>query len=136
MNSDIEQLGSRMAVIWLKLAVAYLLVGVTLGLVMGITHHFEYIPVHAHINLLGWASLGLAGVIYHLFPRAGGHWLGLLHFWLHNIGLPLFVTGLFIMLSGHPGAEPLVVVGAITALAGILCFTINLFINLKITKTA
>lgn len=131
MNSELEQRGARMALIWLKLAVSYLVLGVLLGLVMGITHHFEFIPVHAHINLLGWASLGLAGVIYHLFPRAGGHWLGLLHFWLHNLGLPLFVIGLFAMLAGHPKAEFLVVVGAITAITGILLFAINLFVNLK-----
>ncbi|MGH8369476.1 MAG: hypothetical protein ACRESC_00720, partial [Gammaproteobacteria bacterium] len=94
MNPDIEQRGVYMASIWLKLAVVYLLVGVVFGLVMGITHSFQYIPVHTHINLLGWASLGLAGVIYQLFPRAGGHWLGLAHFWLHNLGLPIFVIGL------------------------------------------
>lgn len=118
MNSMLEQRGARMALIWLKLAVLYLLIGVVFGLVMGITHSFEYIPVHAHINLLGWASLGLAGVIYHLFPRAGGHWLGLAHFWLHNLGLPVFVIGLLVMLAGHPGAMPVVAGGATAAVIG------------------
>lgn len=136
MNSDSEQRGARMALIWLKLAVLYLLIGVSFGLVMGITESFQYIPVHAHINLLGWATLGLAGIIYHLFPRAGGHWLGLAHFWLHNLGLPIFVTGLYIMLAGHPGAMPMVAGGATAAVAGILCFAINLFLNLKPAEIA
>ncbi|HET7394998.1 MAG TPA: cytochrome-c oxidase [Gammaproteobacteria bacterium] len=136
MNSMLEQRGARMALIWLKLAVLYLLIGVVFGLVMGITHSFEYIPVHAHINLLGWASLGLAGVIYHLFPRAGGHWLGLAHFWLHNLGLPVFVIGLLVMLAGHPGAMPVVAGGATAAVIGILCFAVNLFLNLKSAETA
>ncbi|HEX5340491.1 MAG TPA: cytochrome-c oxidase [Gammaproteobacteria bacterium] len=131
MNSNIEQRGAGMALIWLKLAVAYLLIGVLFGLVMGITHRFEYVPVHAHINLLGWATLGLAGVIYHLFPRAGGHWLGLVHFWLHNSGLPIFVVGLFFLQAGHAGAEPVVAIGATIAALGIVFFTLNLFLNLK-----
>lgn len=131
MTADLQQRGARMALIWLKLAVAYLLIGVVFGLVMGMTHRFEFVPVHAHLNLLGWATLGLAGVIYHLFPRAGGHWLGLVHFWLHNLGLPVFVVGLFFLQAGHAAAEPVVAVGATIAVVGILFFAINLFLNLK-----
>lgn len=136
MDSRVEQRGARMALIWLRLAVTYLVIGVVFGLVMGIKHRFEFIPVHAHINLLGWATLGLAGIIYHLFPRAGGHWLGLAHFWLHNIGLPVFVTGLFFLQAGNAGAEPVVAIGATVAVLGILCFACNLFLNLNSGKAA
>ena len=135
MNSNVEQRGARMALVWLKLAVAYLLIGVVFGLGMGITHHFEFAPVHAHINLLGWATLGLAGVLYYLFPRAGGHWLGLTHFWLHNIGLPVFVIGLFFLQAGHAAAEPVVAIGATVAVLGLLCFACNVFLNLIPAKT-
>ena len=38
---------------------------------MSITHSYDYASVHAHVNLLGWASLALAGVIYVLFPAPG-----------------------------------------------------------------
>ncbi|MBU6470448.1 MAG: cytochrome-c oxidase [Gammaproteobacteria bacterium] len=120
-----------MAPIWLKIAVVYLLIGVIFGLVMGISHQFQYAPVHAHVNLLGWATLALAGLIYWLCPRAGGHWLGLVHFWLHNIGLPIFLISLFIVNSGHAAAIPVVAVGATIAAVGILFFTVNLFLNLK-----
>lgn len=136
MDSRLERRGARMALIWLKLAVAYLVIGVVFGLVMGIKHRFEFVPVHAHINLLGWATLGLAGVIYQLFPRAGGHWLGLAHFWLHNIGLPVFVAGLFLLQAGNAGAEPVVAIGATVTVLGILCFAGNLFLNLSPRETA
>ena len=131
MEISLEARGARMAQIWLKIAVVYLLAGVTFGIIIGLTHQFQLAPVHAHANLLGWASLALAGVIYWLSPRAGGHWLGLAHFWLHNLGLPVFVVGLFFLYSGHAAAEPVVGVGAIVALLGIACFAVNLFINLK-----
>ncbi|MGH8306639.1 MAG: cytochrome-c oxidase [Gammaproteobacteria bacterium] len=131
MVTAIEVRGACMARIWIKIAVVYLLIGVIFGLVMGMSHQFQYAPVHAHINLLGWASLGLAGVIYWLCPRAGGHWLGLVHFWLHNIGLPIFVIGLFFLQAGHPAAQPVVAIGATIAVIGIVFFTLNVFLNLK-----
>ena len=43
----------------IRIAAVYLAIGVTMGIVMGITHQFVLAPVHAHINLLGWASLGI-----------------------------------------------------------------------------
>ena len=60
-----------MAQRFLKIAVVYLFLGVLLGITMGITQNFVLVPVHAHIGLLGWATLALAGVIYHLHPAAG-----------------------------------------------------------------
>jgi len=43
---------------------------------------------------LGWASLALAGLVYHFYPAASITRLARFHFWLHNIGLPLFMVGL------------------------------------------
>jgi hypothetical protein len=54
----------------IRIAALYLVVGVAMGIVMGITQKFTLVPVHAHINLLGWASLGIMGVIYHAYPAA------------------------------------------------------------------
>ena len=56
--------------IWfLTAAAACLVAGVALGLVMGIAHDFHLAPVHAHINLVGWASLALMGLTYRAFPE-------------------------------------------------------------------
>ena len=131
MTTDFEARGYRMAQIWIKLAVLYLLVGVVFGLVMGATGHIEFAPVHAHINLLGWATMALAGVIYHLFPRAGGSRLGLWHFWLHNLALPVAMISLFFMFAGFPQLEKLVIASSMVMVLGVLLFTINLFVNMR-----
>ena len=47
------------------------MLGVAMGVAMGVTHRFEYAPVHAHINLLGWVSLGLFALIYHVLSAGG-----------------------------------------------------------------
>lgn len=36
---------------------------------MGITENFQYVAVHAHINLVGWASLCLYGLVVRAFPE-------------------------------------------------------------------
>ncbi len=131
MTNETEARGARMAQIWIKLAILYLLVGVVFGLVMAATHHVEFAPLHAHINLLGWASMALAGVIYHLFPRAGGSRLGLWHFWLHNLALPVAMVGLFFLLAGHPEVEKYVIVSSVVIALGVLLFAINLFVNMR-----
>ena len=45
---------------FLQIAVVYLVIGASLGLYMGLTEVFILAPVHAHLLLLGWASLALA----------------------------------------------------------------------------
>lgn len=119
-----------MAVRCLKFAAGYLLVGVWMGLVMGMTKQFQLAPVHAHVNLLGWVTLALAGLIYHAYPRAAATRLALWHFWLHNIGLVIGMTGLAFLLSGHAPAEPAVALGSALLVAAITLWVFNLLRSL------
>jgi len=48
--------------------------------------------VHSHLNMLGWVSMMIFGVGYHVLPRFSGRPLkypgmGELHFWTANVGL-------------------------------------------------
>lgn len=115
-----------MAIRCLKFAACYLLVGVWMGLVMGMTKQFQLAPVHAHVNLLGWVTLALAGLIYHAYPRAAATRLAQWHFWLHNIGLVAGMTGLAFLLSGRAHAEPAVAFGSALLVAAITLWVINL----------
>jgi cbb3-type cytochrome oxidase subunit 1 len=108
----------------LKIAVVYMQIAVAAGLIMGMLHQF-HAPVHAYLGLLGWASLALAGLIYHFYPEGAQTRLANVHFWLHNAGLPVFMVGLFLLISGNALAEPFVRIGAVTTFAGLLMLTIN-----------
>ncbi len=113
---------------WLiRLAAIYFMIGVGMGIYMASTHHFEAMPVHAHINLLGWVSLGLIGALYQLKPQAAQTRLAKAHFVLHNLGLPIMAGALFLLLSGNHSAEPAVGIGATLVALGVLCVGINLF---------
>ncbi len=116
---------------FLKIAVVYFLIAVCLGLVMGIIHNFAFASVHAHLNLLGWVSMAIFGIIYSIFPSAGETGLAKTHFWLHNIGLPIMQISLFIMILTENAAFTVgTIIGSILVVVGVIMFVINI-LNVK-----
>jgi cbb3-type cytochrome oxidase subunit 1 len=111
----------------IRIAAVYLVIGVTMGIVMGIKQQFLLAPVHAHINLLGWATLGIIGVIYQVYPAAAETRLAQIHFWIHNIALPVFMIGLAFTLSGQEAFLPAAIAGALAVAIGILVFAVNVW---------
>ncbi|GAC1423731.1 MAG: hypothetical protein NVSMB69_21590 [Novosphingobium sp.] len=91
----------------------------------------EQMPLHAHLNLLGWVSLGLIALIYRSYPRAAQTLLAKARFVLHNIGLPVLAVGLFLMFGGNQAVEPVVGVGSLMVLLGVLCLGVNLLRNVS-----
>jgi hypothetical protein len=122
---------SRAGIIWIKLAVLYLIFGISLGIAMGASQNFTLRPVHAHVNLLGWTTMALAGLIYSVFPNAGESRLARLHFWLLNLALPVMMVALSMLLLGHMAFAPALAIAEIIAALAILAFAANLFLNLK-----
>jgi len=121
-----------MAARYLKIAAVYFVIAVVLGVIMGITQQFQLSSVHAHLNLLGWVSLALFGLIYHQFPQASDNGLAKTHFWLHNLGLPVMQGGLFIMiLTNNHALVALPIIGSLAIGVGVILFAINIFSNVK-----
>jgi hypothetical protein len=122
---------TRSTTAWFKLAVIYLMVGIGIGIAMGASHNFTLRPVHAHINLLGFTVLTLAGLVYTVFPEAGASRLARIHFWLHNLSLPVMMGSLALLLQGDETFVPALIASEFIAAAGVLAFAANIFINLK-----
>lgn len=126
------KVGEKLGLRFLKIAVLYFIIAVSLGLVMGIIHNFALSSVHAHLNLLGWVSMAIFGIIYSLYPTASETKLAKTHFWLHNIGLPVMQGGLFILVLTQNEAFTIVtIVGSIMVVIGVFLFGINI---LKLKK--
>jgi hypothetical protein len=118
--------------IWfLRLAGVYFLVGVGLGYAMSITENFGQMPVHAHVNLLGWVSMAIFSLVYFARPEAAETRLAKVHFALYNIGLPIMLAALSVFLSGNKAAGPVIGLGATLVIIGIICFVTNLFRQIK-----
>jgi cbb3-type cytochrome oxidase subunit 1 len=114
---------------WIFAAIVYLCVGVALGVYMGASHDHSLFPVHAHVNLLGWVTLALIGVVYHFFPQAGTSRLASVQFWLHNVALVVMMGALAVYLKGNPAIEPLVAVGSIGLLVSVFLFGGNVLLK-------
>ena len=108
-------------------SVIYLIMGVSIGIYTGASGNHLLVPVHAHFNLLGWASLALVGLIYHQFPAAGSHRLAIVQFWLHNFGLLGAMLLLIVVLGGNRSFESLPVVASGVIGASVVLFAVNLF---------
>lgn len=113
---------------YLKVATVYFTIGVLAGMTMGILHDFRLASVHAHINLLGWVSMALFGLIYHFYPNAANSKLARIQFWFHNIGLPVMMVGIATqVLTGNNAALPVAIVGSLVVVVGVILFTVNFY---------
>ena len=112
-------------------AVAFFLVGVSLGIYMGLNQDFRFTHVHAHLNLLGWVALALAGLLYSAYPQLERGWLAHGHYWLHTVGLAIFMSGFaWSRVTGE--FQFLAVAGGASLVAlGVLMFAINVFSRLR-----
>lgn len=112
---------------WIHVALAYFVVAVAMGIYMGASGDHSLRPVHVHMNLLGWVSLALIGIIYHYFPNAGTNKLASTQFWLYNLALAPMMLCLGMMLKGYPGVEP--VMGLLSMIVGVsvLLFAVNIY---------
>jgi cbb3-type cytochrome oxidase subunit 1 len=93
-------------------AVVALAIGIGLGMSFAVTPANGALlrPVHAEINLFGWAGLLITGVTYYLAPRFAGtplHWQRLLPLQLGLTigGLALSVVLVWLRIEGHDAGE-------------------------------
>ncbi|HZC38571.1 MAG TPA: hypothetical protein VE221_07840 [Sphingomicrobium sp.] len=110
----------RVDLYFLLLATVLLVCGASLGIVMGARQDFQLVPVHAHLNLAGWASLALFGLTYRAYPVLGATKLARYHFMVSATASVLLPIGIgFAVLQGSPG---LAIFAALLWLTGVLIF--------------
>jgi hypothetical protein len=129
---------AKMGKRFLLIAAVYFCLGVLLGMTMGILHNFSLTSVHAHINLLGWVSMALFGVIYHFYPKAAETALAKTHFWLFNIFVPIMMLGISmqILLPDLSVFLPITIVSSLLVVISVLLFAINLFLQVGTSEKA
>lgn len=112
----------------IKLAAVYLVVGLFMGMYMSMAEDHTLKSVHTHINLLGWATLAIMGIIYKLYPQLENTVLANIHFWLHNVGLPVMMISLaFYLSTGNNEFVIGISSGSTLVVIGVVLYVINLF---------
>ena len=116
---------------WLKAAVVYFVIGVALGIYMGGSNDHTLRPVHAHLNLLGWASMALIGFfVLHFGDRLNAR-LERVQFWLHQVGAAVLFVTLALFILGHAAAGPVLGISSMVVGVSVLLFAFNVFKSLR-----
>jgi cbb3-type cytochrome oxidase subunit 1 len=113
---------------FLKSSLAWLALGVTLG--AGMAAHpvwTVYRAAHVHMVLLGFVTMMIYGVAYHVIPRFVGfplHSRGAAawHWWASNVGLTLMVAGFAARAAGKTMGTPVLAVGGTLSALGAYTF--------------
>ena len=131
-------------IVWyLRMSVFYFVTGALIGVAMLIWPNEAgyYISVHAHLNLLGFMSMMIYGVGYHILPKFSGRniyspLIVNLQFWFANAGLigialswPLVIRGLDASLPNN-----ILIVSAFLSMASVILFAFNMLKTIKAVK--
>ncbi len=126
---------STITVWFIRCAMIYFLLAMLLGIMLSVYGPvYPYMPIHVHFNLLGWMSMMVFGVGYHILPRFSGQalWserLSLWHLWLANIGLIGMTAGWFVRGTGGP--TTVLLVFALVESLSVVFFALNMFKTIK-----
>jgi len=113
---------------FVKASLVWLALGVTLGVAMAAHPAWiAYRPAHVHMNLLGFVTMMIYGVAYHVIPRftgnplhsrrlAGAHW------WVSNAGLALMALGFALRVHLGARATPVLAAGGVLSALGAYAF--------------
>ena len=117
----------RIADLFFKAAITFLLLGIVMGLQMSISGEHNVIGAHAHTNLLGWVTMALFGSYYALSPSKAETRLAAIHFWTYLVSVAVMVPSLYLLYTGYPAFEAPLAVASIVALASVAVFAVVVF---------
>jgi hypothetical protein len=112
----------KASILCFRAAVLLVIAGMIWGIVMGISQDHSTMPAHAHLNLLGWVSLFLFGIYYHLHPAVDRNRLASLQVWIWIAGTIFMTIGVGLVHSGHEIGDPIAAVSSLLVLADTLLF--------------
>ncbi|MFZ1815249.1 MAG: hypothetical protein WBO55_14505 [Rhizobiaceae bacterium] len=115
------------SLVFFATGVACVCIGMCWGIWMGISDDHTFAPAHAHLNLVGWVTMALFGVYYHLVPAAASTQLSRIHYALALIGVVMMVPGIVMVLDGR--TQMFAKAGSLFTLASMLVFAYTVWRN-------
>lgn len=117
----------RIAQLYFRTAIIFLIVGISMGLTMAISQDHSATGAHAHANLLGWVTMAIFGGYHALNPAKAERRIAMIQYFVYTTGVAVLVPALYLMLTGNPSLEPVVAVASLIAFAGVLLFAVIIF---------
>ncbi len=118
---------------FIRMSVIYFAIAAVIGTYFLFHRHNQLTYVHSHLMLLGWISMMIYGVGYHILPRFNGNpvafpKLAIVHFWLANVAL------IGLVVSWLLGLDVMIGVFAILNAIGVIMFTTNILFSIRKPK--
>ncbi len=126
---------SSITVWFIRSAMIYFLLAIVLGIFMSVVGPlYPWMPIHVHFNLLGWMSMMIYGVGYHILPRFSGKplWNDRLAYgqiWLANIGLVGMAIGWWVRNASNNSTVLLLF--SLVETVSIVFFVLNMMLTIK-----
>jgi hypothetical protein len=112
----------KASILSFRAAVLLVIAGMIWGILMGISQDHSTMPAHAHLNLLGWVSLFLFGIYYHLHPAVDRSRFASVQVWVWIAGTVILTIGVGLVHSGHQIGDPIAAISSLVILADTLLF--------------
>jgi hypothetical protein len=96
--------------------------GMIWGIQMAISDDHSAMPAHAHLNLLGWVSLFLFGIFYHLHPVLERSRFAITQVWVWIVAVIVMSIGVGLVHTGHAVGDPIAAVSSLVVLGDMLLF--------------
>ena len=118
----------RVSAAFFALGVVCLLTGMFMGMHMGESEDFTLMPVHAHLNLLGWVTMSLYGTFYALTHASLKPKLAWTNFALAALGVAVMIPSLALFLPTRDAKYlPGIIVGEIATVLSLLVFAVSVY---------
>jgi hypothetical protein len=104
----------------LRVSTVLLLCGMVFGISIGIRQDFTLAPAHAHLNLIGFVLMFLAGLYYRVVPAASAGLIPKIQAGLHIGGAIVFPVGIAQVQLG--GSEAFAIFSSLIVLAATALF--------------
>jgi hypothetical protein len=125
---------SRLALAFFTTGALCVLGGMVWGMAMAASNDHTMMPAHAHLNLMGWATLALMGTFYQLSGRNDR--LGWANYWISTAAVVIAIPSLAMLLGGNAAAEKFTIAGSVLATLGMVTFIASIVSVWRTPKTA
>ncbi|KZN37977.1 hypothetical protein N480_14635 [Pseudoalteromonas luteoviolacea S2607] len=115
---------NKLGIKFMVSAAFYGLIAMSVGVYMAATSDYLFKAAHGHLNLLGWVTMSIFGIVYFVLPKLASTKLAKLHFYCAHLAV-LFLSGgmaIFVLFGSTDVAK----VGAVFAISSMLLFLFGL----------
>lgn len=127
----------RYPTIFITVALLCLLVGEAFGMwISQAPERFPLHPAHAHLNLAGWVTLCLYGLVHRAYPELKDAKLAPFQCIVAILGAVLMPPGILVSITSGEQNLALVIVGSLGVMLGTLMFAIMFIGKVAMAKQA